>query len=434
MLSTVEQTTTPRFMATLDAGAGEAAGKVRIPLAVTGTWVRGTNTFSITPADLESIVHNFRGRQNGEINVDYDHASEMPEVAAGGPIPSAGRIIGIDPPEKLQANSELRMANGEDDPLPAARHSRSILWGWFEPTERARSLVKNGEYRYISPAIDWGAKNKRTGKSQGATLTSVALTNRPFLEEMPQIRLSDPGYRLVEEEAGSRESEVSRKMSAARDPSSLRARAGEDGDDKRSQIPDSRFKTGGSMKKVQLSVADGKIKVQHPDLADEYYADPEDAANALKALGLPQGGTNAEPDADDAEVPMAQAASVLSEAEARGKSIPAVEVFRARVEQALDDAVRSGKVLPRRRDDWRRIALADFGTFTRLMSEQQARIPLQPVGFSGGGPENVQAQVKFMAEQRMKERGGSYGQALTEIGREQPDLIHQYRRSVSSGE
>ena len=391
-------------MATLDRGAGAAAGKVRIPLAVTGTWVRGSNRFSITPDDLESIVRNFRERQNGEINVDYDHASEMPEVAAGGPIPSAGRIVGIDPPEGMKAGSgksEVGNRGRADEgavrySLLPTSYSRFILWGWFEPTERARALVKNGEYRYISPAIDWGAKNKRTGKPQGATLTSVALTNRPFLEEMPQIRLSDPGYRLVE---GMAETTDAREGASS---------------------------TGGSMKKVQLSVADGKIKVNHPDLADEYYADPEDAANALQALA-PQGGT----DADTGDMPMAQAANVLSEAEAHGKSIPAVEVFRARVEQALDDAVRSGKILPRRLDDWRRIALADFSTFTRLMTEQQARIPLQPVGFSGGVPENVQAQVKFMAEQRMKERGVSYGQALTEIGREQPDLIHQYRRSVS---
>jgi phage I-like protein len=401
MLSTVEQHATPRFMATLDAQAGEAPGKVRIPIAVTGTWVRGSDRFSITPADLESIVSNFRERQNGEINVDYDHASEMPEVAAGGPIPSAGRIVGIDPPEKLGANSELRMANGKDNALLATRDSHFILWGWFEPTERARTLVRNREYRYISPAIDWGAKNKRTGKPQGATLTSVALTNRPFLEEMPQIRLSDPGYRLVDVTAGT------------------------------TDAPGGAPSTGGSMKKVQLSVADGKIKVSHPDLADEYYADPDEAANALAALGSKP---DAAPEADPNEVPMAQAASVLSEAEAQGKSVSAVEVFRARVEQSLDDAVRSGKILPRRRDDWRRIALADFSTFTRLMAEQQARIPLQPVGFSGGVPENVQAQVKFMAEQRMKERGVSYGQALTEIGREQPDLIHQYRRSVSGGE
>ncbi|MEJ2009387.1 MAG: phage protease [Acidobacteriota bacterium] len=383
MLNTLEQHTTPRFMATLDAGAGEGAGKVRIPLAVAGTWVRGANRFSITPGDLESIVRNFRERQNGEINVDYDHASEMPEVAAGGPIPSAGRIIGIDPPE--------------------AQGRRTLLWGWFEPTERARTLIGNGEYRYISPAIDWGAHNKRTGKAQGATLTSVALTNRPFLEEMPQIRLSDPAYRLVDASAGT------------------------------SDAPDGAQSTGGSMKKVQLSVADGKVRINHPDLADEYYADPEDLANCLAELGS---APDATPDAaaDDDQVPLAQAASVLSEAEARGKSIPAVEVFRARVEQSLDDAVRSGKILPRRRDDWRRIALADFSTFSRLMAEQTARIPLQPVGFSGGVPENVQAQVKFMAEQRMKERGVSYGQALSEIGREQPDLIHQYRRSVSGGQ
>jgi len=426
-------------MATLDAGAGQAAGKVRIPLAVTGTWVRGRSRFSITPDDLESIVRNFHERQNGEINVDYDHASEMPEVAAGGPIPSAGRIVGIEPPESVKGgNRKSEVGNrgkGDEGAVPDSllptSYSRFILWGWFEPTERARMLVKNGEYRYISPAIDWGAKNKRTGKPQGATLTSVALTNRPFLEEMPQIRLSDPGYRLVEEGVGRQEQGARRKMSAASEQSSFAEHGGGDGGDEQSTIPDSRIKTGGSMKKVQLSVADGKIRVQHPDLADEYYADPEDAANALQALGS-QG--DAEPDADDAEVPMAQAASVLSEAEARGKSIPAVEVFRARVEQSLDDAVRKGKILPRRRDDWRRIALADFSTFTRLMSEQQARIPLQPVGFSGGVSENVQAQVKFMAEQRMKERGVSYGQALTEIGREQPDLIHQYRRSVSGGE
>lgn len=404
-------------MSTLEAPAGEGPGKVRIPLAVTGTWVRGSSRFSITSDDLESIVRNFRERQNGEINVDYDHASEMPEVAAGGPIPSAGRIVGIDAPEGMPAGnrkSEVgNRASGDQGAIPysllSTSYSRLILWGWFEPTERARALVKNREYRYISPAIDWGAKNKQTGKPQGATLTSVALTNRPFLEEMPQIRLSDPGYRLVEEEAGRQE---------------------QGGGGEKFENLNSRLETGGSMKKVQLSAAEGKIKIDHPEFADEYYADPEDAAKALAALGSSQ-ATEAAADAGANEVPMAQAAAALSEAEAQGKSISAVEVFRARVEQALDDAVRSGKILPRRREDWRRIALGDFGAFSRLVAEQPARVPLQPVGFSGGVPENVQAQVKFMAEQRMKERGVSYGQALTEIGREQPDLIQQYRRSVS---
>ena len=383
MLNALEHPATSQFLATLEPPAGEAAKQVRIPLAVAGTWVRGAEKFSITPQDLESIVRNFRERQNGEINVDYDHASEMPEVAAGGPIPSAGRIVSIDPPEN------------------AGR--RTILWGWFEPTERARALIANREYRYISPAISWGARHKQTGRAQGATLTSVALTNRPFLEEMPQIRLADPAFRLVE-------------------PAAETPDAG---------VPQDAQTTGGSMKKVQLSVADGKIRIDHPDLGHEFYADPGDLRQCLDALS---GAPDRIPDAGSREVPLAQAAAALSEAEAQGKSIPAVEFLRARVEQALDDAVRAGKILPRRREDWRRIALADFQTFSRLMAEQPARLPLRPVGFSGGVPENAQAQVKFLAEQRMRERGISYGQALSEIGREQPDLIHHYRRAVSGGE
>ncbi len=93
----------PRFIATLDAAAAAASHLVRVPLAVTGKWMRGTTPFAITLRDLEEIVGNFRERQNGEINVDYDHASEMPEVAAGGPVPSAGRIVRLDSPEVLGA-------------------------------------------------------------------------------------------------------------------------------------------------------------------------------------------------------------------------------------------------------------------------------------------------------------------------------------------
>jgi hypothetical protein len=111
--------------------------------------------------------------------------------------------------------------------------------------------------------------------------------------------------------------------------------------------------------------------------------------------------------------------------------VSAAEFFRAEVERELNDAVVSGKILPRQREDWRKIALSDLRTFRNLISEQKPQVPLQPMGFSGAVPEDVQAQVKFMAEQRMRERQITFGQALTEIGREQPDLFQQYRRSVS---
>jgi len=66
------------------------------------------------------------------------------------------------------------------------------------------------------------------------------------------------------------------------------------------------------------------------------------------------------------------------------------------------------------------------------MSAQKAIVPLAPLGLAGTPPADVQEQIRFLAEQRMRERQISFGQALSEIGREQPDLMQQYRRAVSS--
>jgi phage I-like protein len=405
---------------TLEAPA-ESAGLLRVPLAVTGKWVRGSTTFAITRQDLEDIVRNFRERQNGEINVDYDHASEMPEVAAGGPVPSAGRIVRLDPPEPATGLGPSSAGSASRESRVASRESRFILWGWYEPTERARELLKSREYRYISPAVDWAAQNKRTGKPQGTTLTSVALTNRPFLEELPQIRLSDPAFQPVDE------NETRNSKIENRPPNP--------------EFPVSSFKfrfsnAGGPMKQVNLSVADGKIRLAHDDFKDEYFLDPEDLKRCMHELGLMSevtlaGPTLAEP---SAVITLAQARSLLSEAAARGKAVPASEVFRGQVEQELEAALKAGKILPRQRDDWRKIALADFPTFRKIVGMQKPLVPIEPLGFSGAGPTDVQAQVKFLAEQRMRERHLSFGQALSEIGREQPDLVQQYRRAVSGNE
>jgi len=398
-------TNPPRFVVTLMAEAA-ADGLIRVPLALTGKWVRGTTTFAITREDLDSIVRNFRGRQNGEINVDYDHASEMPEVAAGGPIPSAGRVVRLDAPEAAQGLEIRGQGFGENtNPQSRIPNPRFILYGWFEPTPRARELVKNREYRFISPAIEWAARSKRTGKSQGTTLTSVALTNRPFLEELPQIRLSDPAFQPVEESA-------TRKSNLETRPPQHDFRV---------------FNQGGSMKHVSLSVDHGNITLKHEDFQDAYYLSQDDLRSCLAENGLLAAET-----APGAAITYTQARALLSEAEARGKFVPAAELFRAQAEQALDEAVKAGKILPRQRDDWRRIALSDLPTFRKLMGAQKPLVPVEPVGFAGTPPDEVQAQIKFLAEQRMRERQITFGQALSEIGREQPDLVQQYRRAVSS--
>ena len=79
--------------------------------------------------------------------------------------------------------------------LPSSPISRCILYGRYEPTARARQMIKNREYRYVSAAFAKDYPDRKTGESQGLTLTSVALTNQPFLDELPEIWLSVSGVR-----------------------------------------------------------------------------------------------------------------------------------------------------------------------------------------------------------------------------------------------
>jgi phage I-like protein len=428
----------PRFVITLSTDATD--GLIRVPLAITGKWVRGKTEFAITRADLESIVRNFRERQNGEINVDYDHASEMPEVAAGGPVPSAGRIVRLDAPEELKNGSrKLEIGSrGKPNSLLPTSYARFLLYGWFEPTPRARELLQNREYRFISPAIEWGAHSKRTGKPQGTTLTSVALTNRPFLEELPQIRLSDPAFQPVEQnETGNWKMENGGQQPRS-GSATCRATAEGDRQTSSSKFPASNFHfpvshQGGPMKHVTLSVREGRIHIAHDELKDEFYFEPSDLSS-LGTVREPPLQASAAAFSESAAITYAQARALLSEADAEGKFISATEVFRAQAEHELEEAVRTGKILPRQRDDWRRIALSDLPTFRKLMNAQKPVVPLAPVGFAGTPPADVQAHVKFLAEQRMRERQITFGQALSDIGREQPDLVQQYRRAVSNND
>jgi phage I-like protein len=141
------------------------ADLAEIPIAVTGSWVKDGHRFSIT-------------KENGQVVIDYEHASERPEVAKGDAVPASGWIHNLSTKKDPESGKET-------------------LWASVEWTPRAKEMIQGGEYRFFSPAIDWGATDKKTGRSKGATLTSGALTNHPFLEELPAIQLSDTAAKPV---------------------------------------------------------------------------------------------------------------------------------------------------------------------------------------------------------------------------------------------
>src|ERR1022692_2558134 len=166
MCDTVTMTAAgPRFFVRL--GSVTDALK-RIPLAVLGNFQKGLQKFQITRQTLSDIVSNFRKR-GADTVIDYEHASAFPELAGGQPIPAAGWISALD--------------DGPD--------ADGILWGSAKFTPRAVQMLRDDETRYLSPEIDWTARDKRSGKPQGATLLSAALTLRPFLDGMPAVALSD---------------------------------------------------------------------------------------------------------------------------------------------------------------------------------------------------------------------------------------------------
>lgn len=157
---------------------GLLSNLAEIPIAITGSWVKDGHRFSITKEDLDDIVKNFDGRANGTVVIDYEHASERPEVAKGDAVPASGWI------------HNLSVKHDQED-------DKDTLWASVEWTPRAKEMIEGGEYRFFSPAIDWGAADKKTGRGKGATLTSGALTNHPFLEELPAIQLSDTAAKPV---------------------------------------------------------------------------------------------------------------------------------------------------------------------------------------------------------------------------------------------
>lgn len=140
-------------------------------LAKTGQF-RGhpSGPFELTPQIFAEIVANFRATQNQRIPIDFEHASEQDPTQ--GTIPTEGA-----PAQGWILDLDNRGAAG--------------LWGLVEWLEPARTYVREKKYRFFSPAIRFGAKDRVTGQPIGARMTSGALTNNPFLDGMAPLAASD---------------------------------------------------------------------------------------------------------------------------------------------------------------------------------------------------------------------------------------------------
>ena len=449
----------PRFVMMLSEPPG--TGLIRIPIAVTGQWKGAEKEFSIGLDDLKEIRENFAHKPTREINVDYEHASEVP-FGTGGPVLSAGRIVKLDEPEPFGGQiGSGQIGKTRTAELPTSPSARFILWGWYEPTDRARQLIAAKEYRYISPAIRWGAKDKVTGKTAGTVLTSVALVNKPFLEEMPEIHLcevdgtrafvslgqlhvpapvnQDSGFGIQDSGTGKsgdrkigrtevRESGV-RSQKSGKTGSSLVPRHSSLLEKEKEMaktlklkcLTDEHIEKHGLEPELKgkIGVFDGEELIGVADGAEGWEAKHGDGEDVKKLaevfaseIGLP-GMSFVDIAAlvkRGIEAPLDQFAA-LSESIHDGRinlleagkladagRVSFSTVLRAQeAERRVDAAVKAGKVLPRSRAQALKLALSDAAVFSALVEQARPVVDLRSHGHAGGG-EQPTAQQALMAE------------------------------------
>lgn len=157
--------------------ADDPAKPVWIQLAKPGVF-RGhpAGPFELNGRVFDDIIRNFKATENQAIPIDFEHASESD--------PTEGSI----PTEGAPAQGWIRdLKIGAD----------GNLYGLVDWGTKAREYIRDGQYRYFSPAIRFGAKDRVTGEKIGARMTSGALTNNPFLDGMKPLAAKDTTVGIV---------------------------------------------------------------------------------------------------------------------------------------------------------------------------------------------------------------------------------------------
>lgn len=121
--------------------------------------------FKITTQDFDQMETNFKAVQTDMV-VDYEHNTLNPFAAQA---PAAGWISALDQRDTSQGRG---------------------LFGKVAWTTKAASHIRAKEYRYFSPVLVFTTRDRKSGADRGTSIHSVALTNTPFLDELPEATLN----------------------------------------------------------------------------------------------------------------------------------------------------------------------------------------------------------------------------------------------------
>jgi len=214
-----------------------------LKIGVSGKWEGHINgTFELNQSTFDQMVSNFE-KSGVDIVCDYEH-----QTLYGDRAPASGWI------KKIPMS--LKSENGE-------------LFAKIEWTDTAKAYIESKEYRYLSPVFAPNTTSQVDGTNIGWTLHSVALTNKPFLQELDEVRLNKLNNQTKEETPMTQE-EKDAMAALQAENTSLKEKNGE------LEATVLANKEASAVAKVDAAIAAKKI---HPDQKDHALkmckADPE---------------------------------------------------------------------------------------------------------------------------------------------------------------
>lgn len=401
----------PRLFISLEGVILSEQGKlVRTPIFILCDGYKGAQHVKLTRDDWAHIVANLRKRKRlaasggdqqeaGDIVLDYEHASVyFPELAAEGKAPAAGWIREI------------------QDSLD----EHGVGYVLVDFTEKARDLIRTREMKFTSPVIERDVIDRETGKPQGATLTSAALTTQPFLVGLPAVHLSEGWTLLV---AGEKSEPLASGDLEPRQQAPLKER----------MMSKSKVTPHEDGKQLHVECAEcGKKTLA--DMPEGMRLAASDRQPRVITLSEVKTGANGLRDfAGHLRTHAGEGVLIAAD-------LVAAEIAQRDAVIAVDKAVTETKILPAQREQFLRIALSDRPAFDALVATLKPQVDTTIRGvagnekdMSGAGGELAQLDQQFEDAVRvtMSERKLDRANAMALVASEHADLAERRRKLIS---
>ena len=362
----------------------------------------------------------------------------------------------------------------------ASAEGPKALWAWAELTPACLAAVRQKEFRYFSPEIHWNERDEQ-GRPIGTRLAAGAITNRPFLKDLPPIEISEADYPALLESVALSEALRAGLCATASDgcrceskaiaqttrmpadaeqvhvpadighsetikqiprrPAHQNAALARDDRTRKEQVEMKQFilkKLADGEHAGKIGVFDGDEMIGLCDPLDEVTnddnydnADDGDSNEAESQQQMHERRSLTEAVRDivtDGQINIA-----LAEQRAERGELTMSGFLRAqKIQRLVEEAVRVGKVLPKQRAAFFAIALADYASAAAFLSDAQPVVDLRARGVSGDGAATAKEELEQAVSAYMTEHRCDRVKALTDVSRRNPELWERHKRECGA--